>query len=515
MKLEIMDTTLRDGEQTPGVSFSDNEKFNLARILLNEVKVNRIEVASARVSKGEMQSVKKITEWCSNRGLLDKVEVLGFVDGTKSLEWIMESGAKVVNLLCKGSLKHVVTQLGKTPKEHISDIKKAITCANEMGIKVNLYLEDWSGGMKDSKDYVFKMINELKHDKIERFMLPDTLGILNPMEAYEFCKEIVEHFSGLHFDFHAHNDYDLGVANSLMAVKAGVSGVHTTVNGLGERTGNASLSSIVAALNDHLGIELDIDEKKLITISKFVEAFSGIRVPGNKPVIGEHVFTQCCGVHADGDSKGSLYFNRLAPERFGRMRHYALGKTSGKASIMKNLEELGIVLDKEAIEKVTRKVVELGDKKENITTEDLPYIISDVLGGHLIDEKITIKNYYICHARELRPVATLSIEVEGEVYEETSTGDGQYDAFMKALSKVYEKLDKELPTLVDYAVGIPPGGNTNALVETTITWRYGIREFKTRGLDSDQAASAIKATIKMLNLINDEKLFNNNGLQSK
>jgi D-citramalate synthase len=204
-------------------------------------------------------------------------------------------------------------------------------------------------------------------------------------------------------------------------------------------------------------------------------------------------------VHADGDNKGNLYFNNLLPERFGRLRKYALGKTSGKASILKNLEDTGINLDKEALAKVTERIVELGDKKENITAEDLPYIVFDVLGSSH-EERIKVRNYYICHAHNLSPVATLCLEVEGEIYEETSTGDGQYDAFMKALGKIYDKLDRTLPTLVDYIVTIPPGGRTNALVETVVTWNQN-GEFKTRGLDSDQTASAIKATVRMLNLL--------------
>lgn len=507
MRIEIMDTTLRDGEQTPGVAFTDSEKFNLSRLLIDEVNVDRIEIASARISKGELESVKKIAQWCNEKGLIDRIEVLGFIDGDKSLNWISEAGAKVINLLCKGSLKHLNTQLRKTAEQHITDIKKIIYNAEKYGMKVNIYMEDWSNGMKESKDYVFKFITELKDENVKRFMLPDTLGVLNPNETFNFCKETVNRYPGVRFDFHAHNDYDLAVANSLMAVKAGVSGIHTTVNGLGERTGNTPLSSIVAVLNDHLDVDINVDEKKLNRISHLVEAFSGIRVPTNKPVIGEHVFTQCCGVHADGDKKGSLYFNRLVPKRFGRLRQYALGKTSGRASIAKNLEELGIELDRESIEKVTRRVVELGDKKENITKEDLPYIISDVLGSKLIKEKIKLKNYYICHAKDLNPVAAISIEIDNEIYNETSTGDGQYDAFMKALSAAYKKIDKKLPQLVDYVVVIPPGGNTNALVETTISWIYNEREFKTRGLDSDQTASAIKATVKMLNLINGDKMF--------
>lgn len=501
MRIEIMDTTLRDGEQTPGLAYTDIEKLNIAKSLLEEVKVDRIEVASARVSKGELLAVQKIISWCEQNNCLDRVEILGFVDHQKSVDWIIASGAKVLNLLCKGSLNHVLNQLKKTPEEHLADIKREIAYARNNGIKVNVYLETWSNGILSSPDYVFNLINALKGEDIMRFMLPDTLGILNPIQTYDFCKVMVEKFPGLKFDYHAHNDYEMAVANSFMAVKAGITGIHTTVNGLGERAGNTTLSSIVGVLSDHCNqAEMNIDELKLTKISKMVEIFSGIRIPVNKPIIGENVFTQTCGVHADGDKKGNLYCNNLVPERFDRLRKYALGKTSGKASILKNLEELGIYLDQEAIAGVTERVVELGDKKESITTEDLPYIVSDVLGTTRATEKVRLKNYYVCHAQELRPTATVKIEIGNQIYEETATGDGQYDAFMKALSKIYQQFNKTLPTLVDYFVTIPPGGKTNALVETVITWQND-RKFNTRGLDSDQTASAIKATMKMLNLI--------------
>lgn len=504
-KIEIMDTTLRDGEQTSGVSLLDVEKLNIAKLLLNEIQVDRIEVASARVSDGEFSAVQKITEWAKENDLLEKIEILGFIDGSKSVDWIKSAGAKVINLLCKGSLKHVQGQLKKEPKEHIADIKSSIDYATKNGLLINMYLEDWSNGMRNSKEYVFEFLDALKNEKIIRFMLPDTLGVLNPDETYAYCKEITEKFPALKFDFHAHNDYDLAVANTLAAVKAGITGVHTTVNGLGERTGNAPLSSVVAVLNDHLKTNLSVDETKLHNISRLIEGITGVRIPANKPIIGEHVFTQTCGVHADGDAKGNLYHNDLMPERFGRTRKYALGKTSGKASVKKNLEELGIELDAESMAKVTQKVIELGDKKEYISTEDLPFIIADVLGTSSLEEKVKVKNYYSCQAQRLKPVATFSIEINGVEYQETSTGDGQYDAFMKALQKIYEKLNKRLPSLIDYVVTIPPGGRTDALVETAITW-LGEKEFKTRGLDPDQTVAAIKATVKMLNLIENNKI---------
>lgn len=505
MKITIMDTTLRDGEQTSGVSFTDAEKLSIAKLLLEDLRVDRLEIASARVSEGEFEAVKKITSWATRHRLINKIEVLGFVDGTISVNWIKEAGAKVLNLLTKGSLRHVTEQLRKTPEQHAVDIKQVIDFAKSQGLTVNIYLEDWSNGMRNSKDYVYFMMNAFKPLKINRIMLPDTLGILNPDETYNFCKEMKDHYPDQEFDFHAHNDYDLATGNIFSAIKAGITCIHATINGLGERAGNVPLSSVIAVVKDHLKCEMNVNEEKLTLVSKMVESFSGIRIPPNKPVIGDNVFTQTSGIHADGDNKSNLYYNDLLPERFGRKRVYALGKTSGKANIKKNLEEMGIELDVESMKKVTERIIELGDKKEAVTQEDLPYIISDVLQSKSIQEEIEILNFSLSTAHGLKPVATLKIRINNEIYEETSNGDGQYDAFMKALRKIYNMLEKSLPALLDYSVSIPPGGKTDALVQTDITWKMG-REFRTRGLDSDQTVAAIKATLKMLNIIENNTL---------
>jgi D-citramalate synthase len=506
MRIEIMDTTLRDGEQMQGISYSPVEKLHIAALLLKEVKVDRIEVASARVSSGEIEALKMITRWARRNNFHKEVEVLGFVDGDLSLSWIHNAGGKVINLLCKGSLRHLEKQLRKTPAQHVNDIKGIIKRAEELDMQVNIYLEDWSNGMISSEDYVFYMLDNLKDERITRFMLPDTLGILNPDQTYSFCKKVVEKYHSLHFDFHPHNDYDLAVANIFSAVKAGIKGVHTTINGLGERAGNAPLSSVIGVLHDQLKAETGVDESEITKASKLVETFSGIRIPVNKPVIGENVFTQTSGVHADGDTKDNLYYNNLLPERFGRKRKYALGKQSGKATIKKNLEEFGLDLNPESLAKVTQRVIELGDKKENVTTEDLPFIISDVLGNDRADYKIFIKNYSLSLSFGLKPFASVQIEIDGKIYQETSSGDGQYDAFMKAIRVIYDRLGKELPALTDYEVSIPPGGKTDALVETVITWNFGNREFRTKGLDADQTESAIKATEKMLNIVENNEI---------
>ena len=296
--------------------------------------------------------------------------------------------------------------------------------------------------------------------------------------------------------------YDLAVSNVLAAVLSGVKGLHTTINGLGERAGNAPLASVQAILKDHFQAITHIDESRLNEISRTVESYSGISIPANKPIVGQNVFTQVAGVHADGDSKNNLYFNDLQPERFGRVREYALGKNSGKANIRKNLESLGLELDEESMRKVTDRIIELGDRKELVTQDDLPYIISDVLKHDTVDKKVKLLSYFVTLAQGLKPMATLSIEIDGKVYQESSSGDGQYDAFVRALRKIYKgTLNRKFPMLVNYAVTIPPGGRTDAFVQTVITWNYEDKEFRTRGLDADQTEAAIKATIKMLNLI--------------
>lgn len=502
MKVEIMDTTLRDGEQTSGVSFSASEKLGIVRLLLEELHIPRIEIASARVSDGEFDAVRRVCKWADRMGHIDKIEVLGFLDNGLSIEWVKKVGGRVINLLSKGSEKHCLYQLKQTPQQHIDIITREVEAAVKAGLTVNLYLEDWSNGMKNSYNYVYNMMDALRHLPIKRFMLPDTLGVLNPYDTLAHMQRMIKRYPELHFDFHAHNDYDLATSNVYAAVLGGAKGVHCTVNGLGERAGNACLSSVVALIHDQLQRETGVDETKINKVSRIVESFSGVIIPQNKPIVGESVFTQCAGIHADGDNKNNLYYNDLLPERFGREREYALGKTSGKANIKKNLEALGIELNDEQIQLVTQRIIELGDKKELVTQGDLPFIVADVLKQNALPDKVRIINYALNLSQGLRPTATIKLAVDDSEFQESAVGDGQYDAFVKAVRNIYiNRLNREFPILTNYSVSIPPGGQTDALVHTTITWDHKGHVLKTRGLDADQTEAAIQATVKMLNII--------------
>ncbi|MBU42816.1 MAG: 2-isopropylmalate synthase [Spirochaetaceae bacterium] len=499
-KIEIMDTTLRDGEQTDGVSFSAFEKLQIARFLLEKLNVNRIEVASARVSAGEQESVKAIFDWAKGKDLDKRIEILGFVDHRASVDWIQSAGGSVINLLTKGSRKHCELQLGKNLSEHIADIERTVTYASDQGVTVNVYLEDWSNGFLHSPDYVLELLRALRTMPVHRFLFPDTLGIMSPDEVKAGISHALNAYPELAIDFHGHNDYGLATANCLAAVQSGVKGVHVAVNGLGERAGNAPLEAVVTALHDKLGVETSVVEAAITDASRLVETFSRKRISSNRPIVGTDVFTQTAGIHADGDKKHNLYANPILPERFGRQRVYALGKLAGKASVANNLTSLGIELPPEQEKALLEKIKELGERKETVTADDLPFLIEDLFGG-LQTRFVRITDIRILTEINQSPSAELALELDGKEYRASSSGDGGYDAFMNALGEIASQINLILPELVDYEVRIPPGGKTDALVETVITWKTkdGASAFRTVGVDSDQMIAAVKATEKMLN----------------
>jgi D-citramalate synthase len=501
-RIQVMDTTLRDGEQTPEVSYAPEEKLQVAKALLDDVGVDRIEVAGTRVSAGERGAARRICRWAKRVGAEGRIEMLGYCDGDLSPAWVADTGGRVLNLLVKGSEKHCREQLRMTPEQHRRRVAQTAEAAKKRGLRVNAYLEDWSSGVKDSPEYVFAMTRHLQGLDADRIYLADTLGIQSPAEAARAVELMVTSFPAAAFEYHCHNDYGLANANCLAAVEAGARGVHTSVNGLGERAGNTRLAEVVAVLHDHGPWTTGVDEKKLAGISRLIETMSGKSVAGNAPIVGADVFTQTAGIHADGDAKANLYESRLAPARFGRERRYALGKLSGKASLDQNLAKLGIELSPEARDRVLARIVELGDKKHTVVPEDLPFILADVLKEPAY-RAVRIERYAVAVGSDAQPRAEVVVSVRGKRAKATAAGDGGYDAFMNALRKALRRFRIELPTLADFRVRIPPGGRTSALVETLITWRSenGRDTWSTLGVDTDQLAAAVIATEKMLNAV--------------
>ncbi len=494
-----MDTTLRDGEQTPNVSYTPEEKLQLARLLLCDVEVDRIEIASTRVSPGEARAAAGITAWARKARVLQRVEVLGYSDGDKSVDWIAAAGGKVLSLLTKGSLKHCLGQLKLSPEQHRARVEETIRYARRKRLTVNVYLEDWSTGVRESFDYVFAMVQLLRELRVARIYLPDTLGILDPDGVTRYVGLMTQTWPEVDFEFHGHNDYSLATANCLGAVRAGARGVHTSVNGMGERAGNTCLAEVVAALHDHSPFRTGINESRLFALSQMVETFGGKDVAANAPIVGRDVFTQTAGIHADGDAKGELYASRLLPSRFGRTRRYALGKLSGKASLDHNLTALGVELSAADRDLVLRRIIELGDRKHQVSPEDLPFIITDVL-KRPAEQLLRIAAHRVLVSSEEEPRAEVTLAYRGQIEKAEATGDGGYDSLMNAIRKAVKPFAVEVPKLEDYRIRIPPGGRTGALVETVITWRTDAgRTFSTLGVDSDQLGAAVIASEKMLN----------------
>jgi D-citramalate synthase len=501
-RIEIMDTTLRDGEQTPEISYTPEEKLALARMLLSDVRVDRIEIAQTRVSEGEREAAARIAAWAARAHFLPRVEILGYCDGRASVDWIASVGGRVLNLLVKGSERHCVGQLRMTPERHRARVAETVRYATRRGVAVNVYLEDWSSGVRESFDYVFAMTKLLEELRVKRVYLPDTLGILDPPAVGRFVGLMVSTWPRSHFEFHAHNDYGLATANCLEAVRAGARGVHTSVNGMGERTGNSKLAEVVAAIHDHTPFRTGVREARLFAVSRLVETFSGKDVAANAPIIGRDAFTHTAGVHVDGEAKGELYTTALAPARFGRQRRYALGKLSGRASLEQNLKHLGIELPEADRAVVLQRIVDLGDKKHTVVPEDLRFIIADVLKTPP-EQLLRVESWHVDVRSGTLPRAEVTVAFRGRRSKGAATGDGGYDAFMNALRKAVAPFRLEIPRLEDFRVRIPPGGRTGALVETLITWQgeAGGESFSTLAVDSDQMAAAVVATEKMLNAV--------------
>ena len=491
--IEVMDTTLRDGEQTPGVSFSADEKLVIAEALLRS-GVDAIEVGSAGVSHGEALAVRNITDWAKAHDVAEKIEVLGFVDGTKSVDWIVQHGGRVLNLLVKGSEHHCTVQLRKSVEQHLGDIQRTVEYASKNGLSVNVYLEDWSQGIRDSQAYVMTLTGGLAKLPIKRVMLCDTLGILAPEQTETYVRTMRESFD-LALDFHGHNDYGLAVPNSIAALRSGAGRVHLTVNGIGERAGNTNLATLVVAARDLFDMNSNVKERSLAMLSDLVAGISGIAPAPNAPVVGRISAIQGCGVHADGDKKGKLYQNRLDPNRFGLKRGYDLGKTAGIASIEHNCKELGIEISAEQQRMLLAKVKELGDDKVSVTQADIILLLHEIFGEK--ENGVRLVNYEFALKKGAPPKVSLELSCNNQQLVAQSEGDGQFDAFIKALRTVW----KNMPELMDYRIGISRKGTSGALTEATITWRSDGKLFTTRAVAPDQLVAAMNATVRMLNYV--------------
>lgn len=490
--VSLLDTTLRDGEQTPYVSFRPEEKLKIAKDLL-ALGVDRVEVCSAGASSEDEKAFEQILDHARSLDREVNVEALTFLD-RGNVEWLKDRDGRISNILVKGSLNHVQEQIGKTGEGYIKDVLETIDLSLEEGLRVNVYLEDWGSGVKENSSYTQELLQRLNGVDVDRVMVCDTLGILSPALVKKFVSRTGEIFGG-NLDFHAHNDYGLATANSGQAFSSGCGGLHATANGLGERTGNAPLSEVVMYLEDHLDVDTGVDLKSLGDLSKRVELYSGISVHSQKPLVGRYAFVHTGGIHHDGEVKGGLYTDRLSPERFGREGKIAAGKLSGRSTVEYVEDKFGENLDSKEVQKILEEVKWLGERKVKLEPEDLKYIIERVRS----EERIRLR-YIEIEKDGSSSRARAKIEYNGDVYEGQSSGDGGFDAFMNVLEGWSEKMGFKLPKLRDYEVEIPPAGGTDALVKCKIEWEDADHHYSF-GTSKDQDRAAVKAAMGTVNIL--------------
>jgi len=504
-EIELMDSTLRDGEQTAGVSFNPKEKESIA-FALYEAGIRRIEMASACASSQDMDAIKSTKKAFEKSGYGNPIECLSFI--TKPhIDWISESGAKTANLLVKSSTAHVSQLSGKTPDDHISDVLNIIDYAKNSGLEVNAYLEHFSYGIEHSKDYVEKLIDALSSAKINRLMLADTMGLLHPENTKQHIAYITKKYPKIHFDIHAHNDYGLATANTLAAIMSGCRGAHVTINGLGERAGNAPLEAVAVTLKDFCGIET-INEDKLMDLSKLAETLSGIKTEKNHPVIGKNTHIHKAGVHSHGAEIG-LYTNPLLEKnRFNKEVSYDLGKLSGHASVFGELEKIGIKNpDQQIVSDLVKEIKKISENKNITTRNDLLLLYLEKTTKN--QDGYTLRNIQVkktCDNTTSLAEAQVTLESGDTAVTESSIGAGGFDAIAKAIGKITSSNLR----LKDYHVSIPPGDGTSSLVDTSIEWEYKDKTIKTRGIHTDQDIAATLAMLKAINQINILKKFERN-----
>ncbi len=368
--IQVFDTTLRDGEQTPQIAFSPDEKLEIA-LKLDALGVDTIEAGSATISPGERTAICQII-----KEDLD-AEVFSFCRGLKSdIDHAIECEVDGIHLVLPVSDLHIEKKLNKT-RDDIKDMTSRLTrYAVDHGLVVEISGED---STRADVDFIREMFSLAMEEGAERACICDTTGISSPEKVYALVSKIGEDIDAP-LSVHCHDDFGLATANTLAAVKAGAEETHLTVNGIGERGGNAALEEVVVALSELYGFTTNIRLKKIYETSKLVEKYSGSVIPPSKAMVGENAFSHEAGIHVDGILKDASTYEPIDPERIGRRRKFVMGKHSGKHSIENKLEEEGIKADDKEIDEIFQRIKDIGDSGRSMNEDDWKSIVEEVLG---------------------------------------------------------------------------------------------------------------------------------------
>lgn len=495
-KIRVFDTTLRDGEQTPGVSLIPENKLRIAQRLDN-LGVDVIEAGFAAVSEGELASVKLIAE----AGL--RAEICSAARGTRSdIDAVAKSGADSIHLIIPVSDLHIEAKLKKTREQVLQITRDMVRYAKDYGLVVELSAED---ATRADVDYLKKMFAVGVEVGADRVVACDTVGVLTPERSYALFADLRRSLDVPVVSVHCHNDFGMAVANTVAALRAGANQFHATINGLGERAGNASLEEIVVTLRSLYKLKLDTKLEMLYSISKLVSRLTGIYVQPNKAIVGENAFTHESGIHTQGMLANPSTYEPIAPELVGGIRRLAPGKHSGSAGIMATLTQMGLQPSEEQLKEIQLRVKTVGDKGKTITDADLLAIAENVLGLSAV-KPILLQEITVVSGNTVTPTASVRLKLNGKNVNGAAVGVGPVDAAINAVKNAIAEVEQI--HLEQYNVKAITGG-TDAMVEVMVRMRKGDRTATAMGVREDIVMASMDAVLGCMNVLTTD--YNHKG----
>ena len=498
MRIRIFDTTLRDGEQSPGVALSPENKLNIAK-KLDELGVDAIETGFPVISEGEQQAVKMITQ--ENLS----AELCGLARTNKrDIDAVVDCGLKYVHTFIATSDIHLQHKLHLSQEQALEKAVESVEYAKSRGLQVEFSAEDATRTDRDFLKKIFTAVTKAGADRID---IPDTVGYSTPQYIAEITKDAIE-ATKLPISMHCHNDFGLAVANAISGIQAGAQCAHVTINGIGERAGNASLEELVMALQClkfEQTWETGIKTELLYETSKYVSKLAGMPVQPNKAIIGETAFGHESGIHTHGVLSNPLTYEPIIPEIVGRNRWLQVGKHAGAHGIAAMLEEYSVQPDKDQLKKILEKVKVIGDQGKHVTDVELLSIANEVMGDSKLKRLVQLTGFSVSTGIGNMPYAFIKLNIDGDEHTATDYGVGPVDASLNAIQKITGKISET--RIKDYNLASISGGSS-ALCEVTVKVEDAMgNSVSSKSIGEDIVITSVQAVIEGINILILKKLL--------
>ncbi len=496
LKIKVLDTTLRDGEQTPGVALTPEKKLEIARAL-DDLGVDIIEAGAAVTSEGERRAMKLI----SNAGL--DAEICSFVRAVRDdIDAALSCDVDSVHLVVPASDIHLKYKLKKTRREVRKMALDAVRYALDHGLVVEFSAEDAS---RADPSFLREFLSAAVKEGAQRVCMCDTVGVLTPDISRELFSNIAKQVK-VPVAVHCHDDFGMATANTVAAVQAGAREIHVTVNGLGERGGNAALEEVVLALSHFHGVKTGVKLNKLYNISKLVEHNTGVPVSPTKAVVGENAFTHGAGIHTHGVLAHPSTYEPISPEVVGHHRKLVFGKHVGSHAIESEIRRMGLKPTKKQVQEIFEQVKRLGDLGKPVTDAELRVIVDTVLGRKL-KEMVKLEELTVVSGNRVTPTASVKVRFGDKEVVESGLGIGPVDAAMNAIRKVVEGVSNV--RLQEYHVDSISGG-TDAVVSVVVKLTDGKKIVTARGTSGDIIMASVQAMLNGVNHLLWDRKFGGN-----